>query len=134
MVDGFALAQGRTASRWFLGWAKARLHEPREGHALIREAYEENVRLGMLSGGSETLGYAAEALVLGGDLEGAQKELDQALQISSKYGERVYLPQLLLIEATIARGKETPAMPPILFGARSRKPRHREPPGSNCMR
>jgi DNA-binding winged helix-turn-helix (wHTH) protein/tetratricopeptide (TPR) repeat protein len=105
LVDEFALAQGRTAFRWFRGWAIARLGQPREGYALIREAYEENTRLGMLSGASETLGYAAEALLLAGDLDGARRELDQALHISEKLGERIYLPQLLLTEAAIARGQ-----------------------------
>ena len=105
LVDEFALAQGRTAFRWFRGWAIARLGQPREGYALIREAYEENTRLGMLSGASETLGYAAEALLLAGDLDGARRELDQALHISAELGEKIYLPQLLLTEAAIARGE-----------------------------
>jgi ATP/maltotriose-dependent transcriptional regulator MalT len=105
LVDEFALAQGRTAFRWFRGWAMARLGQPREGYVLIREAYEENTRLGMISGASETLGYAAEALLLAGDLDGARSELDQALQISEKFGERIYLPQLLLTQAAIARGQ-----------------------------
>jgi tetratricopeptide (TPR) repeat protein len=105
LVSEFALAQGRTAFRWFLGWAQARLGKPREGYQLIREAYEENTRLGMLAGSSETLGYAAEALLLTGDLDGARRELDQALQISEKFGERIYLPQLLLIEARMYRGQ-----------------------------
>jgi ATP/maltotriose-dependent transcriptional regulator MalT len=103
LVDEFALAQGRTAFRWFRGWAEARLGRPREGYALIREAYEENARLGMLAGASETLGYAAEALLLAGDLDGAREELARALAISAKLDERIYLPQLLLIEAAVAR-------------------------------
>jgi len=105
LVDEFALAQGRTAFRWFRGWASARLGQPREGHALIRDAYDENTRLGMLSGASETLGYAAEALLLAGDFDGARRELDQALQMSEKLGERIYLPQLLLTQAALARGQ-----------------------------
>lgn len=106
LVDEYALAQGRTAFRWFRGWAMARLGQPREGYALIRDAYEENTRLGMLSGASETLGYAAEALLLAGDLDGARRELDQALHVSEKLGERIYLPQLLLTEAAIARAQD----------------------------
>src|SRR5262249_29503964 len=53
LVDEFALAQGRTACQWFRGWADARLGQPRESYRRIREAYEENARLGMLAGGSE---------------------------------------------------------------------------------
>ena len=71
LVDEFAVAQGRNACRWFRGWADARMGRPREGYRRIREAYEDNTRLGMLAGGSEVLGYAAEALVLAGDWDAA---------------------------------------------------------------
>ena len=103
LVDKFGLAHGRNACRWFRGWADARMGKPREGHALIREAYEANTRLGMLAGTSEILGYAAEALLLAGDLNRAREQLDEALQVAEKLAERVYLPQLYLIEAAIAR-------------------------------
>ena len=75
---------------------------PRDAYQRIRDAYEDNVRLGMLVGASETLGYATEALLLAGDLDGAQRQLDEALEIAGKLGERVYLPQLYLMEAAIA--------------------------------
>jgi hypothetical protein len=75
-----------------------------EGYRRIREAYEDNTRIGMLAGGSETLGYAAEALLLAGDHDAARRELDEALQLARARGERVYLSQLFLIEAAIARG------------------------------
>ena len=105
LVDKFGLAHGRNACRWFRGWADARMGKPREGHALIREAYEANTRLGMLAGTSEILGYAAEALLLAGDLDRAREQLDEALQVAEKLAERVYLPQLYLIEAAIARAR-----------------------------
>ena len=105
LVDEFALAQGRIACRWFRGWADARLGQPREGYRWIREAYEENTRLGMLAGGSEVRGYAAEALLLTGDPDAAQRELEGALQFANEHAERVYLPQLFLIEAAIARAR-----------------------------
>jgi hypothetical protein len=59
----------------------------------------------MLAGGSENLGYAAEALLLAADWDGAEQQLAEALQHADQYGERVYLPQLLLIEAAIARAR-----------------------------
>ena len=105
LVEEFTLALGRTASRWFRGWADARMGEPRDGHRRIRDAYEENARLGLLAGASEVLGYATEALILAGDVEGAQTELQQALHVADKLGERVYLPQLYLMDAAIARGR-----------------------------
>jgi hypothetical protein len=105
LVDEFALAHGGTACRWFRGWADARMGAPREGYERIRGAYEENTRLGMLAGASEVLGYATEALILAGDLDGAQKELKEALHIADKFGERVYLPQLYVMDAAIARAR-----------------------------
>jgi ATP/maltotriose-dependent transcriptional regulator MalT len=59
----------------------------------------------MLAGGSETLGYAAEALLLAGEWDAAQRQVEEALQIADNRGERVYLPQLLMIQAAIARAR-----------------------------
>ncbi len=105
LVDESEVAQGRIACRWFRGWADARMGQPRDGYRRIREAYEDNTRLGMLAGGSEVLGYATEALVLDGDWDGAQRELEDALQVADTLGERVYLPQLLAMQAAIARAR-----------------------------
>jgi ATP/maltotriose-dependent transcriptional regulator MalT len=105
LVEEFALAQGRAPCQWFRGWAEARRGEPSKGYRRIREGYETNIRVGMMAGGSETLGYGAEALVRAGDWDAAQRELREAFQHAEKYAERVYLPQLHLIEAAIARGR-----------------------------
>jgi ATP/maltotriose-dependent transcriptional regulator MalT len=59
----------------------------------------------MLTGGSEVLGYAAEALLLAGELEAAQRQIDEALQVAKTLDERVYLPQLFVIQAGIARAR-----------------------------
>jgi len=111
LVDEYSLAQGRAAYCWFQGWADAQCGKPREGFLRIRKAYEENRALGMISGGSETLGYAAEALVLQGELIQAQRQLDQALELVQRYGERIVLPQLLLLQAKIdsAQGEQAAA-------------------------
>ena len=106
LVDESEVAQGRIAYRWFRGWADARMGRPRDGYRRIREAYEDNTRLGMLAGGSEVLGYAAEALVLDGDWDGAQRELEDALRAANALGERVYLPQLFVMQAAIARARD----------------------------
>jgi len=105
LVEEFSIEQGRTACRWFRGWAQARQGQPREGHRLIREAYEGSTRLGMRTGASEVLGYATEALLLAGDREAAQAQLQEALQVADELGERVYLPQLWLLEAALARAQ-----------------------------
>jgi hypothetical protein len=108
LVDEFAVTLGGIAGGWFRGWAQARLGEPREGYRRIREAYEENARLGMLAGASEVHGYAAEALLLSGDPNAAKVELDEAMRLTSTLGERVYLSQLFLLEAAIARARGDP--------------------------
>ena len=105
LVEETQLGQGRAAGRWFKGWAEARKGEAQAGFRQIRDGFEQNTRAGMLAGGSEVLGYAAEALLLAGDHDGAQCQLEQALQIADKHGERVYLPQLLLLQGTVARAR-----------------------------
>ena len=105
LVEKYALGLGRTAFGWLSGWALARTGRPSEGFRLIRDAYEENVRLGTLSGGSEVLGYGAEALLLAGDLEAADAQLAEALHVAQTLGERIYLPELFVIEASIARAR-----------------------------
>ena len=108
LVDEYSLTQGRTACRWFQGWAEARLGQPREGFHRIREAYDENIALGMVSGGTETLTYAAEAVISAGDFDAAQAQLDEALALVERHDERIYLPQLRLIDAAIARHQSDP--------------------------
>jgi len=103
LVDEFSLALGRSACRWWRGWAQARNGAAIDGYRHIREAFDHHIALGMRSGASEVLGYAAEALLLAGDCEAAQTQLQEALRMGEALGERVYLPQLLLLEGAIAR-------------------------------
>jgi DNA-binding winged helix-turn-helix (wHTH) protein/tetratricopeptide (TPR) repeat protein len=105
LAEEFALAHGRMACRWFGGWADARMGAPLEGYRRIREAHEGNLRLGMLSGASENLGYAAEALLLSGEWRAAQQQLEEALSIAHRSGEMIYQPQLSLLEAAINRAR-----------------------------
>jgi DNA-binding winged helix-turn-helix (wHTH) protein len=102
-VDEAALAQGRPPCEWYLGWVEARSGKARAGFQRIRQAYEANVALGMISGSSEILGYAVEALLLAGDWNAAEEQLDEAFGVAQRYGERVYLPPLMLLQAAIAR-------------------------------
>lgn len=105
LVDTHALALGRTACCWWRGWADARNGVGQDSHRRIREAYQEHIGLGMRSGGSEVLGYATEALLLAGDVEAAQAELQEALRLAGELDEHVYLPQLLILEAAIERAQ-----------------------------
>ena len=43
--------------------------------------------------------------MLAGDWDGAQHELEDALQVANTLGERVYLPQLFVMQAAIARAR-----------------------------
>ena len=110
-ADEFALAHGRTACQWFSGWAEARMGRALEGYRRIRAAHESNVQLGMWAGATENLAYAGEALLLSGDWRAAQHQLEEAKTIANRSGERVYQPQLTLLEAAIAqaRGEDAPA-------------------------
>jgi DNA-binding winged helix-turn-helix (wHTH) protein/tetratricopeptide (TPR) repeat protein len=102
LADEHALAGARAAHLWFRGWSQAHLGDPRAGYRLIREGYELSVRLGIRAWASETLGYAAEALANAGDWAGARQQLDEAMHGANAIGERVYRPQLLVLDARIA--------------------------------
>jgi tetratricopeptide (TPR) repeat protein len=102
VIEKYALPQGRAAELWFRGWAEARLGDPRAGHRLIRDGYDQAARLGIRGWGSEILGYAAEALVLAEDWTGARRELDEAMQGAEATGEGKYRTQLLLLKGRIA--------------------------------
>jgi DNA-binding winged helix-turn-helix (wHTH) protein/tetratricopeptide (TPR) repeat protein len=105
LVEETQLGQGRAAWRWFMGCAQAHRGDAQRGFRQIRDAFEQNTRAGMLAGGSEVLAYAAEALVLAGDHAGAERQLEQAFAIAGRQDERVYLPQLLLLQAAVARAR-----------------------------
>jgi tetratricopeptide (TPR) repeat protein len=105
ILTQFPFPHGYVACRLFGGWAEARMGDGLSGYRTIRAAYEENLRLEMRAGSSETLGYAAEALLHAGELTRAAAQLEEALQIADLLGERVYLPQLYMIEAAIADGR-----------------------------
>ena len=77
--------------------------------ATVIAAFERRTKtirgLGCWREEARSLGYAAEALVLAGDWDGAQRELEDALRVADTLGERVYLPQLFVMQAAIARAR-----------------------------
>jgi methylmalonyl-CoA mutase cobalamin-binding subunit len=95
--------EGKAAALWFRGWAQARLGDPRGGHRLIRDGYDQVARIGMRAFAGETLGYAAEALLLAGDAAAAHCEVAAALQCADATGDRHCLPRLLMIDARVAQ-------------------------------
>ena len=59
----------------------------------------------MVSGGSEVLGYAVEALLLAKDWDGAQAHLDKARELGQRYGERILFMYHHLLQARIEIGR-----------------------------
>jgi hypothetical protein len=57
----------------------------------------------MFVAGSEKRAYAAEALLLARDWDAARDQIEEALRFANAHGERVYLPQLFLMQAALAR-------------------------------
>jgi hypothetical protein len=105
LVAEHSMAQAEGPARWLRGWATAHLGDPQTGHALVMQGYEHDTRLGMQRGRSGVLGYAAEALTLAGHWSEARDQLDEALGLARRIGERIFLPDLHLLEARIARGR-----------------------------
>jgi len=73
---------------------------------LILEGFEFNQRAGMVSGASEVLGYAVEALMLARDWDGAQAQLDRARELGQRFGERILFMYHHLLQARIDMGRE----------------------------
>jgi tetratricopeptide (TPR) repeat protein len=102
LQDEYDAPEGKAAALWFRGWAQAHLGDPRAGHRLIREGYEQAAGCGMRAFAGETLGYAAEALVLAGDWTAARQQIVDAMQSAEAAGDRNCLPRLLMLEARVA--------------------------------
>jgi DNA-binding winged helix-turn-helix (wHTH) protein/tetratricopeptide (TPR) repeat protein len=102
------LTQGEGPARWLRGWALAQAGKAREGHRLIREGFEMHERLSMFAGNTETLGYAAEALVLARDWIHADRQLDDAMALGERIGEFAMYPYLLRLRAEVAVGQDDP--------------------------
>ena len=94
--------EGKAAALWFRGWAAGAPRRPGAGHRLIREGYEQVAGFGMRAFAGETLGYAAEALMLAGHWAAARKQIVEAKQCAEAAGDRSCLPRLLMLEARVA--------------------------------
>jgi len=105
LVDDHAIGQAQGPSRWIRGWAEAHLGSPQEGLRLILEGFEFNRRAGMVSGGSEVLGYAVEALLRADDLNGAQVQLDNARELGQRFGERILFMYHHMLQSRIHVGR-----------------------------
>ena len=106
LVDESMLVHGGGPAHWLSGWAKAQMGEPREGYKLIRAGYAVHEKNGSYAGNTETLGYAAEALLLDGDIAGAERDLAEAVALSERINEPISMTNLLLLRGRIAEARK----------------------------
>jgi DNA-binding winged helix-turn-helix (wHTH) protein/tetratricopeptide (TPR) repeat protein len=105
IVAKTCVVQGDGPSRYLRGWAMAQLGDPLTGLAHIRDGLARHLRIGMISSSTEVMGYAAEALVLAGDWDGANKELAETFARARDLDEHYYVPILLMLQARVASGQ-----------------------------
>jgi len=82
----------------------ARSGDTAAGHELIVAGDNRDAELGLQRGRSGVIGYAAEALVRAARWREAQAQLDQAFALADRMGERIFLPDLLLLRSRIELG------------------------------
>ena len=99
------IGYGQGMARILGGWALAWQSDPDTGHARIVEGHAVFKQLGIVAISTQISCYAAEAALLGGRWERAQAHVDEALQLAKRLGERIRVPDLLLLQARIALGQ-----------------------------
>lgn len=104
IVTRTCVVQGDGPSRYLRGWAEAHLGNPRRGLENIRDGLERHLRIGMLASSTEVMGYAAEALIIAEDFEGAHRQLGEAFARTREIEEHNYVPVLLMLQARVAQG------------------------------
>jgi DNA-binding winged helix-turn-helix (wHTH) protein/tetratricopeptide (TPR) repeat protein len=104
IVASTTVSQADGPSRYLRGWAMAHLGNPREGLEKIRDGLARHLRIGMISSSTEVMGYAAEALILAQDWNGAGDELASAFARARELDEQAYVPMLLILQARVAAG------------------------------
>ena len=105
IVARTTVSQADGPSRYLRGWAMAQQGNAREGLERIRDGLARHLRIGMISSSTEVMGYAAEALLLAGDLQGAGRELDAAFAQAREIDEQYYVPILLTLRARLAQAQ-----------------------------
>jgi DNA-binding winged helix-turn-helix (wHTH) protein/tetratricopeptide (TPR) repeat protein len=104
LADEHAVEQAEGPARWLRGWVLARTGDPIAGHQLIMSGDNHDAARGLHRGRSGVLGYAVEALVIAERWQEAQQQLGEALALADRTCERIYRPDLLLLQARIELG------------------------------
>ena len=88
------------------GWARARLGQPTEGEAVIREGIGATDAMGIVLLRPTFLAYLAETRMIQGDAAGAFDILTQAAELADRSDEGCWLPEIrrLIAEARLQRG------------------------------
>jgi hypothetical protein len=105
VVASASVQQAIAPARWFRGWVEIRRGRAASGLALVREGFELYTQVGTSAGCTETLYYIVEAQLDEGRFDEAQSTLDEAMAIVQRFGERIYEPELLLLQARTHAGR-----------------------------
>jgi len=108
IVAKTTVRQADGPSRYLRGWAMAQTGNPLEGLEKIRDGLARHLGIGMISSSAEVMGYGAEALILAGELDAAEKELAAAFARARELDEHYYVPMLLILQSRVARGRGDP--------------------------
>jgi tetratricopeptide (TPR) repeat protein len=109
IVEKNMLVHGEGPACWLRGWAMAQLGEPREGYRLIRKGFDSHARFGAYAGNTETLGYAAQALMLAANWDAAEEQLDEMAALCTRIDEPGQACNLLLFRASVANARNEQA-------------------------
>jgi DNA-binding winged helix-turn-helix (wHTH) protein len=105
LVAETQLHQARAPALWFRGWVEIKRGRPLAGLALVREGYAFYAGAGTMAGASETLSYVVEAFIWEQRWDEALAALADADAIAARFGERLMVPKLRLLEARIAAAR-----------------------------
>ena len=129
IAETSTVTQGLGAAYYLQGWAVARLGDPKRGLGLIQDGIERKKKVGGISNSTEVLGYAAEAMLLAGDWDGAELQVSQAFDRARELGEWPYAPMLTLLSARAAQGRADSALALERMREAVRQARQQEAPG-----
>jgi hypothetical protein len=97
--------QGKAPALWFRGLAEIRSGRTAAGIPLVREGYESYKASGTLAGATETLSYLAEGFIADRRWDDAQATLDEADVLVTRFKERHFVSDLLVLKARVESGR-----------------------------